>query len=102
MTEAQSMLKSVDIHGGISDLRVPSYSLYQWESSLRIQVSHWTKMQQAVVSAAIVYFQPVSTSEIVCWTKFAWHVSGSEGATTPESYTKIVSMIYTDECKNGV
>jgi hypothetical protein len=29
MTEAQSMLKSVDIHGGISDLRVLSYSLYQ-------------------------------------------------------------------------
>ena len=65
----QFLLKSVDFHGVISDLRVWSHLLCQREYSLYTLVSQWNRTQQLVVSAALVYRKRASTSEVVDSTK---------------------------------
>ena len=65
----QFLLKSVDFHGVISDLRVLSHPLCQREYSLYTLVSQRNRKQRLVVSAALVYRKHASTSEIVYSTK---------------------------------
>jgi hypothetical protein len=67
MIQSQLALESVEAYGVTSDLRMSSFALCprERESSLQIPVSQWTRVQQAVVSAALVRCRHVSASEIV-------------------------------------
>jgi len=79
----------LNVCGVIRDLRMPSHALCQWESNLRESVSHWIRIQQAVISAAAVHYEHVGAIEgAICANRY---LTGSGSSKRQPQY--IINML---------